>query len=709
MSTDNRTEINDCEAVTGWVGSDAVTVTTLAGQFFEGASSLSTQLTNADEQMHTVEDSLNTGTYSLDWSDSTLYMLIKDNIQQDAASGGIQFVIGDGTDLIGYDIGGRDAPGMPLSLYFFAMKLDVSVIVATPGTFTNFTGTEANLAQTTCTQIGYGSIHAAKAQGPVDNVFMDNFRFIANDSYALTVNGGTTGTPETVTDLVGDDIAGGWGMVSNPFGSVYLFFAPTEWGNTSTVAEHAFTATDQQWFMYGNNGGGHAVGVTHFPMRFISNATDTGEIKLTNILITNLGTRAEWLMDDADFNTIELETCSFVGAATIGLPSSGGTSRFVKNTTFDDCDAVTHNGADTDGCVFKSTNVAANSSAMIYNEAADPDGETDNMSFTMGATLTHAVEFGTSSPLTMTLRNWTCTGYNASNAQNDSTFHILRTSGTVTINLVGFTGNSSFRTAGATVLIVSTVSVNVNVTDSGGTAIQDAQVYIQRASPTANTSGAGNNAGDGDLVTTATISADAPQEGYLSVLDISEQGNANHGVQGYRYASHDSANTYTLPTTVAFACTGGGTGTSLQDTVNDFTGGGKINVEEGDTIRNTTDGSWAVVDEIVDIDNITTTQLEGGSDDTWTSGDTYSLHDLATTLVSGTDIIDDPLLVGQTDSSGDAPTLSYDATQAPTAVDIRVRSNNGATKYIPGKASGTISATAGLALNIILQEDTVAT
>jgi hypothetical protein len=132
-------------------------------------------------------------------------------------------------------------------------------------------------------------------------------------------------------------------------------------------------------------------------------------------------------------------------------------------------------------------------------------------------------------------------------------------------------------------------------------------------------------------------------------------------------------------------------------------------IEEGDTIRNTTDGSWAIVDEIVDADNITTTPLTGGSDNLWNTSDGFSVHDLATTLVSGTDIVDLPLSNGQTDANGDAPTLAYDKTEAPTAVRIRVRYNHGATKYVPFVTSGTISATSGLTLNVVMTEDTVAT
>ena len=133
MSVDNRTEINDCNAVTGWVGDGNPGLNTLSGQRYEGSGSIETQHTNADEEAYTTEDSLNTGTFSLDWSDSTLYMQVKDNLVDSAANGGTQFLIGDGTDRIAYDIGGNNAVGMPISPFFNVYKLDVSNV---PGSFT---------------------------------------------------------------------------------------------------------------------------------------------------------------------------------------------------------------------------------------------------------------------------------------------------------------------------------------------------------------------------------------------------------------------------------------------------------------------------------------------------------------------------------------------------------------------------------------------
>ena len=486
MSVDNRTIINDCEANTGWSGDDSATVNNDAGQFYQGSNSLSTQLSDSDEQMHTIEDSVSTGTFSLDWSDSTLYLLVKDNLTNNAAAGGMQFVIGDAADLIGYDVGGNDATGVPLPTFFSSYKLDVSVIVAAPGTFTAFVGTEANLDQTVVTRIGYGSLHASKAVGAIDNVFMDAFRYIANDSYALTINGGTSGTPETMSDVAGDDVTNGWGMVSNPLGDQYIFFAPTEWGESGASADHFFAADGEQWFWLGDNGGGHAVGATHFPFRVVGNATDTGSFVISNVSIVNVGTRADLLLDNADVNTLEIDGCSFTGLGAIEAPSLGGTSRFCTNTIFSDCGRIDHNGSDMDGCSVLLSSVAADEGALFYDETVDPDGEMDNMTFSQGTNAHHAIRFGINVPAAMTLRNLDFSGFSSSNDVDGSVFRFDDTSGSITLNLVGCTTDGSGFTvddaAGVTVtVVIDPVTTLVNVQDDLGVDLQNARVLVEAA------------------------------------------------------------------------------------------------------------------------------------------------------------------------------------------------------------------------------------
>ena len=489
MSSDLRTTINDAEANTGWTGDDTATPVSDTGQFYEGSNSLSTQLSDADEHMYTTQDSVGMGTFNLDWSDVTIYLLVKDNLIQSFANGGVMIVIGDGTDRIGYDVGGYDARGLPLPFFFNCYKLDVSVIVATPGSFATFAGSEANLSQAAATQVGYGTQHLAKAVGSVDNVFMDAIRYIANGSYALRINGGTSGTPEEMADVVGDDISNGWGIVSNPLGSLYYFFAPTEWGEPAANADAYFRAIGEQWLWLGDNGGGHVIGAGNFPFRVIGNATDTISFVISGVAIVNTGAGADFDCSDGNVDTLEIDGCSMTGLATFQAPSAGGTSRFCRNTIFRTCGQITHNGADMSGSSVLESTVAANGAALFYDEATDPDGEMDDMTFSQGGNAHHAITFGTNIPASITLRGLDFSGFSSSDDNDGSIFRFNDTSGSITLNLVGCSHDGSGFTvddrAGATVtVVVDPVTTLVHVTDNLGADLQNARVPLEAADGT---------------------------------------------------------------------------------------------------------------------------------------------------------------------------------------------------------------------------------
>jgi hypothetical protein len=128
---------------------------------------------------------------------------------------------------------------------------------------------------------------------------------------------------------------------------------------------------------------------------------------------------------------------------------------------------------------------SSDTSALVWNTNVDPDGKLDGSTFTKGAGTTHAIEFGTTSPTTMTLDGVTFSGYNASNAQTDSAIHIKRTTGTVTINIVGGGSTPSYKTDGATVVINSgTVTATVKVVNAAGTAVQSANVFLAASNGT---------------------------------------------------------------------------------------------------------------------------------------------------------------------------------------------------------------------------------
>lgn len=471
-----------------------------------------------------------------------------------------------------------------------------------------------------------------------------------------------------------------WGLLQNTGGGTFLWKGLMSLGQSGTSA----TFSDSNKTIVIDDTAKVASTFNKIEIRHASSS-----ITWTNITITAKGT-----VSPGQFEMIEdAATMAWTGCSFNNL----GTFIFLSNAVitacnFIGCGIITTGNNDMATSIISGFEGTVDTSALIWNDAADPNGKLDDMIFTKGTADTHAIEFGLSSPTTITINDIVFNSYGA-DASTSAAIYFARTTGTVTVNYSGTV--PTFKTAGATIDLVATVDVDVHVEDADQADIQFAQVFISKNPATAYTSGAGNTAADGDLVLTQTIDADVPQISWAIVYDVSE-----NLTLPYRFTSHDGANTVTFPTSVTGAATSTGSATSLISTSTDFVA---ADIEEGDTIRNTTTGAYAVVDEIVDLDNITTSPLNTG---VWSASDGFSVHDLATTLISGTDTVDIPLALGQTDVNGDLATLSYKSSEVPTPVVIRTRLI-GATKYISGKTNGTIIAS-GLAVNVTLQLDTEA-
>ena len=204
----------------------------------------------------------------------------------------------------------------------------------------------------------------------------------------------------------------------------------------------------------------------------------SSRVDWTNIIFTSLSTVSRGRLEVIDNADVNIESCQFNSMDTFILLSGSD----VLNSAFRNCNTVTAPGSNLSGTSVLTPIVTADTSAVIWNVATDPDGKLDNMTFSKGTNAHHAIEFGTSSPTTMTIRGIDFTGFNASNAQNDSVLHIKRTTGTVTINTVGCSGTVSYKTAGATVVIVADpVTTLINVKNLAGTNIQSANVFLKAA------------------------------------------------------------------------------------------------------------------------------------------------------------------------------------------------------------------------------------
>lgn len=204
----------------------------------------------------------------------------------------------------------------------------------------------------------------------------------------------------------------------------------------------------------------------------------SSNVEWTNIQISHLGTTSPTTLT-LDVGTFVGVGCRFAGCGTTTFSSA----QSCTDSTWEGSGQITSAGATLNGSTVTGYTGAANTSAIVHNVAGDPDGEMDDMSFGMGATATHAVEFGLTSPTSITLRGCNFTGYDSTDNTNGSVFHIKRTTGTVTLNLVGCStdGAFSYRSDGATVsIVIDPVTTLITVIDAvTKTALQNVRVLIE--------------------------------------------------------------------------------------------------------------------------------------------------------------------------------------------------------------------------------------
>lgn len=171
----------------------------------------------------------------------------------------------------------------------------------------------------------------------------------------------------------------------------------------------------------------------------------------------------------------------------INTTTDGGTNSVWDGDTWTGCNAVTAAGGS-----FLNTNhitptVAADASSLIWNLATDTNNKLNGSTFSKGTNAHHAINFGASSPTSVTLTDCTFTGFNTTtNEQNDSTFFVDKASGTMTINIAGSgtaAANLTYKrqaSSTCTVTISGSVTVTVNVKDGSGNAIEGASVRVEQ-------------------------------------------------------------------------------------------------------------------------------------------------------------------------------------------------------------------------------------
>ncbi len=306
------------------------------------------------------------------------------------------------------------------------------------------------------------------------NSWIDALRYL--DGYYIT--GGSSGDKVRLTNIASADRGTttlyGYGIV-NEIEGLYICTGTLQIGNGSTTTYFEMDGQVLYWsdqlvasglYSFDGNGSGCNIVIVNSVLGS-SGTTDSTRFALD--------------MSTGSPSSVSI-TGSVIRRAAAVTFTSGQT---VTGNTFLDCGQITPGGADMTGSSVSGYEGTSDTAALVYNVAADPDGELDDMTFTKGTASTHAIQFGTSSPTTMTLRNVAFSGYNASDSQTDSTLYFSRDTGTVTVYLVGCSGNVSYKSAGATiVLIQDPVTVKVTAKNVSGTELSGVRVFVKASDGT---------------------------------------------------------------------------------------------------------------------------------------------------------------------------------------------------------------------------------
>ncbi len=380
------------------------------------------------------------------------------------AGGGVQFIIGSSSSaFVHYYVGGSDT-------IEFGGWILAAVNEATAGDQSD-TGSPSATVESF-----FGALWDLPSGGPTKGApnGIDGIRFGRCD---IVIEFGTGADPEATFD----GIISGLETASNRYGlfaqrepgGAYENSGLLQLGSSTNAVE--FLDGDKVIFLRDHD---HVT--ANFHTWEVQNASSV--ITLTNLSVKALGTTSPGRWVTTDNATMTWTTCNFTDMGTFG---------FLSNATIDTCvflrcAQVTHGGSTLNDSSILASTVAADEGAVLYNEAVDPDGEMDGMSFSQGTNAHHAIRFGTSVPAAMTLRDCDFSGFSSSDDNDGSVFRFDDTSGSITLNLVGCTTDGSGFTvddaAGVAVtVVIDPVTALVHVDDNTGADLQNARVLMEAA------------------------------------------------------------------------------------------------------------------------------------------------------------------------------------------------------------------------------------
>jgi len=483
-----RIILNECDANTGWTGS-ATVVAANAPVAIEATNQLGMGVSTAT---HDAYVSITSDDYS---GGGSLSVWVQANGNMDTlVNGGIMIQVTDGTNYVGYHVGGSDKSAFrhddgPVKWECYLLDL-----ANKPANFTALTGggSEASLDETAITEVGVAFKTLSKALGGGTNCYWDIIRFADNGDAVTFVGGTTSGAAGSAAEMAVLDRAvtnqQALGVIRELGVGVYGIQGNIILGDSSSASDQFWT---EAFVTYSWEDRGLSTN-NYYRFALIGSSTATNcEFSFTSTTFTvPSAASASFDGNGADITVCNMLSCSFIGFD-VGIETSDDTGDLWTNCAFIANDEVVANGCDLSGSSFSEYVGAANGACLTYDLNVDPDGELDDLTFSKtSGTAHHAIDFGANIPTSAITLRGCAFGTDFSASENtsptaeagDETFAFRDTTGTLTVNLVGCTGNFGFYSAGVVITIVADpATTKFTVQDSAGDPIDQARVLVETA------------------------------------------------------------------------------------------------------------------------------------------------------------------------------------------------------------------------------------
>ena len=356
-----RIILNECDANTGWTGTSTVTAAN-APVAVEATNQLGMGVSTSTDDAYV---SITSDDYS---GGGTLSVWVQANGNMDTlVNGGIMIQVTDGTNYIGYHVGGSDKSAFrhddgPVKWECYLLDL-----ANKPANFQVLSGggVEANLNEAAITEVGVGFVTLSKALGGGTNCYWDIIRFADNAAAVTFVGGTTSGAAGNAEETAILDRA----VTNQQALGVLRQLATGVYGiQGNIILGDSASASDQFWeesnVTYAWEDRGLSTN-NYYRFSLIGSSTATNcEFSFTSTAFTVPAlASASFDGNGADITVCDMISCSFIGFDQ-GIETSDDIGDSWINCNYIANDQVVFNGCDMSGSSFSEYVGAANTSIL---------------------------------------------------------------------------------------------------------------------------------------------------------------------------------------------------------------------------------------------------------------------------------------------------------------------------------------------------------